>query len=120
LTRAEAIDRLRRALDEYAVGGIRTTLPFFREIVRDEEFVAGRLDTGFIPRFNQRRRGRAAGPKTSRLETDIAIIAAAVAYAQAQPKSTNHQPRQAGKWKTAGRALTLNRTPQKPAPQFDE
>ena len=56
LTRAEAIDRMRRALDEYAVGGIKTTLPFFREIVRDEEFVAGRLDTGFIPRFNERRR----------------------------------------------------------------
>src|SRR5262249_47220950 len=49
-TRAEAIDRLRRALDEYAVGGIKTTLPFFREIVRDEEFIAGQLDTGFIPR----------------------------------------------------------------------
>src|SRR6266404_6772380 len=45
-TRAEAIDRMRRALDEYAVGGIKTTLPFFREIVRDEEFIAGHLDTG--------------------------------------------------------------------------
>ena len=68
-TRAEAIDRLRRALDEYAVGGIKTTLPFFREIVRDEEFIAGRLDTGFISRFNERRErsrapascGRSAG-----------------------------------------------------------
>src|SRR6266550_910816 len=58
-TRAEAIDRMRRALDEYAVGGIKTTLPFFREIVRDEEFIAGHLDTGFISRFNQRRRERA-------------------------------------------------------------
>src|SRR6185295_7977608 len=37
-SRDEAIDRLRRALDEYEVGGIKTTLPFFREIVRDEEF----------------------------------------------------------------------------------
>src|SRR5216684_2052414 len=58
-TRGEAIDRLRRALDEYAVGGIKTTLPFFREIVRDEEFIAGRLDTGFISRFNERRGERA-------------------------------------------------------------
>src|SRR6195256_1065462 len=54
-TRAEASDRLRRALDEYAIGGIKTTLPFFRELVRDEEFIAGRLDTGFISRFNERR-----------------------------------------------------------------
>src|SRR6267142_3049632 len=57
-TRAEAIDRLRRALDEYVVGGIKTTLPFFRQIVRDEEFIAGHLDTGFISRFNERRAER--------------------------------------------------------------
>ena len=52
-TREEAIDRLRRALQEYEVGGIKTTLPFFREIVEDEEFIAGKLDTGFIERFNE-------------------------------------------------------------------
>src|SRR5205807_3307812 len=76
-TRAEAIDRLRRALDEYAVGGIKTTLPFFREIVRDEEFIAARLDTGFIPRFNERR--RVSGTKPEVLALDIAVIAAAIA-----------------------------------------
>src|SRR3712207_8244913 len=54
-TRLEAVERMRRALDEYTVGGIKTTLPFFREVMRDPEFVAGRLDTGFIPRFNERR-----------------------------------------------------------------
>src|SRR5205085_2800064 len=47
-TRAEAVERMRRALSEYAVGGIKTTLPFFREVMRDPEFVAGQLDTGFI------------------------------------------------------------------------
>ena len=70
-TREEAIDRLRRALDEYAVGGIKTTLPFFREIVRDAEFIEGRLDTGFIARFFERRaaksgargRGRDRAPR---------------------------------------------------------
>ncbi|HJZ78766.1 MAG TPA: ATP-grasp domain-containing protein, partial [Pyrinomonadaceae bacterium] len=110
-TRAEAIDRLRRALDEYAVGGIKTTLPFFREIVRDEEFIAGQLDTGFIPRFNERReRGRHAGatPAASR-QRDMAIIAAAIAYAAGQrPTRTNHQPQPSSKWKLAGRALMLN------------
>src|SRR6201989_2976862 len=54
-TRVQAIERMRPALWEYTVGGINTTLPFFREVMRDEEFVAGRLDTGFIPRFNERR-----------------------------------------------------------------
>src|SRR6185437_3642625 len=65
-TRAEAIDRLRRALDEYAVGGIKTTLPFFRDIVRDEEFIQAKLDTGFIPRFYERQeRGTGVTPLTA-------------------------------------------------------
>src|SRR5215217_5541842 len=59
-TRAEAIERMRRALDEYMVGGIKTTLPFFREVMRDAEFVAGRLDTSFISRFNERRAAAAS------------------------------------------------------------
>jgi acetyl-CoA carboxylase biotin carboxylase subunit len=118
-TREEAIERMRRALDEYAVGGIKTTLPFFREVMRDEEFVAGRLDTGFIPRFNERR-AAASNAKASAGEAsnvteanaeevvrrDMAVIAAALAYAEpardnAQAQ-TNHTP--PSRWKTAGRA----------------
>ena len=49
--RKQAIDRMHRALMEYSVGGIKTTLPFFREIVNDPEFIAGNLDTAFINRF---------------------------------------------------------------------
>ena len=114
-TRAQAIDRLRRALDEYAVGGIKTTLPFFREIVRDEEFIAGRLDTGFISRFNERRpRERphpAGGAQASSLQQDIAIIAAALAYARSQRKaSPEYQAGEQSKWKLAGREASLNST----------
>ena len=53
--RAEAIDRMRRALAEYEIGGIKTTLQFFRNVMEDAEFAAGDLDTGFIPRFFERR-----------------------------------------------------------------
>jgi acetyl-CoA carboxylase biotin carboxylase subunit len=115
-SREEAIDRLRRALDEYAVGGIKTTLPFFREIVRDEEFIAGRLDTGFIARFNERReRGHpAGGAQASSLLSDIAIIAAALAYARTQEKSSAaHAPLKQSKWKSAGRSAGLNREPKR-------
>ncbi|MFS8085684.1 MAG: hypothetical protein ACMG6H_08655, partial [Acidobacteriota bacterium] len=115
--RAEAIDRLRRALDEYAVAGIKTTLPFFREIVRDEEFISGRLDTGFIARFNERRHPErpkerphpAGGAQASSLQQDMAIIAAALAYVRAQRGgSPNHQQSEESKWKRAGRAAGLN------------
>jgi acetyl-CoA carboxylase biotin carboxylase subunit len=113
-TRVEAIDRLRRALDEFAVGGIKTTLPFFREIVRDEEFIAGHLDTGFIGRFNERRRERGHPVRIepeARTEQDVAIIAAALAYARAQRQlSTDYQPSDQSQWKLAGRAAGLRRT----------
>lgn len=120
-TRAEAIDRMRRALDEYAVAGIKTTLPFFREIVRDEEFIAGRLDTGFITRFNERLRERghpARSEREARTDRDIAIIAAALAYARAQRNgSPNNQPRELSKWKLAGRDAGLSRGANRSAPK---
>ena len=48
--RAEAMARLRRALGEYEIQGIRTNIPFFRRVLEHPDFVAGRLDTGFIDR----------------------------------------------------------------------
>ncbi len=46
--RAAAIERLRRALDETEIGGIQTTLPFDRFVVRHPAFLAGELTTGFV------------------------------------------------------------------------
>ncbi|HVG29075.1 MAG TPA: acetyl-CoA carboxylase biotin carboxylase subunit [Pyrinomonadaceae bacterium] len=113
-TRAEAVDRMRRALDEYAVGGIKTTLPFFREVVRDAEFIEGKLDTGFIPRFFARRddahaaRRDGAGEGAVEIASrDMAAVAAALAReAGAGASSSNHQPppQPQSRWKLAGRA----------------
>jgi acetyl-CoA carboxylase, biotin carboxylase subunit len=47
-TRSEALSRLRRALGEYRVAGVATTLPFFDQAVHDPAFVAGRYDTTFV------------------------------------------------------------------------
>ncbi len=49
--REAAIRRMRWALDEYVVEGIRTTVPFHRGILRHPEFVDGDLDTGFLERY---------------------------------------------------------------------
>ena len=48
--RDHALQRMRRALAEYQVRGIRTTIPFFQWILEDEDFKAGRFDTSFIDR----------------------------------------------------------------------
>jgi acetyl-CoA carboxylase biotin carboxylase subunit len=107
--RNEAIDRLRRALDEYAVGGIKTTLPFFREIVRDAEFIAGRLDTGFITRFNERRAAAQTDEAEETTARDMALIAAALDYFERQKTSTAHHAREEqSKWRLAGRAAMHN------------
>jgi acetyl-CoA carboxylase biotin carboxylase subunit len=50
-TRSSAIDRMRRALDEYYVTGIKTTVPFHAAIMRSGEFREGKYDTGFVERM---------------------------------------------------------------------
>ena len=100
--RSEAIDRMRRALMEYEIGGIKTTLPFFREIMDDEEFIAGNLDTGFIPRFNERKKAAEIDVATR----DMAMIAAALAYSKKQaaaPTAGNNGAATESRWVRAGR-----------------
>jgi len=50
-TRVNAIDRMRRALDEYYITGIKTTVPFHAAMMRDTDFREGNYDTGFIDRL---------------------------------------------------------------------
>lgn len=105
-TRQEAIERLRRALDEYEVGGITTTLPFFRELVRDREFIDGRLDTGFISRFNERQSAiQKAGPTVE--EKDMAIVAAAIEFVRRQNQRSAGDTATMSRWKMSGRTAAL-------------
>lgn len=47
-TREEAIERMLRALDEFIVVGIKTTIPFHKKLLRTEAFRSGKFDTGFL------------------------------------------------------------------------
>lgn len=49
-TREEAIKRMSRALDEYIIEGIKTTIPFHQKIMNNKEFIEGDIDTGFLER----------------------------------------------------------------------
>jgi acetyl-CoA carboxylase biotin carboxylase subunit len=49
--RAEAIGRMKRALEMFVIQGIKTSIPLQRRILADPEFAAGRLDTHFIERL---------------------------------------------------------------------
>ena len=46
--RAEAIAKMKRALDEFDIQGVDTTIPFQRKVLENERFVSGNFDTGFI------------------------------------------------------------------------
>ncbi len=97
--REEAISRSIRALREYRVRGIRTSIPFFSAILRDPDFVAGNYSTGFL--------------SPSRLEElcavsqtdEIATIAAALAQYERDTRparAASATPTQSA-WKRSGR-----------------
>ena len=50
-TRPEAIARMKRALGEFEIEGIKTTIPLHRRIMDDPNFVKGKYSTGFLERF---------------------------------------------------------------------
>ena len=47
-TRGQAIMRMKNALDEMRIGGLKTTIPFHRIALQDEQFIAGRHNTEFV------------------------------------------------------------------------
>ncbi len=49
-TREEAIKRMARALDEYIIEGIRTSIPFHQKIMANKDFMESNIDTGFLER----------------------------------------------------------------------
>lgn len=50
-TRAAAVQKLQTALHEFEVEGVATNIPFLRRLCAHPEWIEGRLDTGFVPRF---------------------------------------------------------------------
>ena len=52
-TREEARRRMYRALKEYVITGVKTTLPFYQELIEDEVFISGVFDTSFINTYKQ-------------------------------------------------------------------
>ena len=50
-TRDRAIAKMLRALDEFVIEGLKTTVPFHQQLLRDPRFVAGDFDTKFLERF---------------------------------------------------------------------
>ncbi len=103
-TRDEAIDRMRRALQEYHVEGIKSNVSFFREVLKDTDFRKGEFDTGFVEKWLSQRR---AQPNDELVSKDLAAIAAVVfdSVRTASPATVASRPESL--WKLDGRRRGL-------------
>ena len=53
-TREEAIAKMHRALSEYVIEGIKTTIPFHLKLMKDENFINGNYTTKFLESFEMK------------------------------------------------------------------
>jgi acetyl-CoA carboxylase biotin carboxylase subunit len=51
-TREECITKMQRALDEFIIEGIKTTIPFHKALMKDENFRSGNFHTGFLAMYD--------------------------------------------------------------------
>ncbi len=107
-TRGEAILRMRRALEEYRIIGVRTTLPFHQRILDSHRFLAGNFDTRFIEdRFSleEMEEGKETFPHIA------AIMATIAAHRQSQHAAQIVQrgQRDSSNWKWVGRYERMHR-----------
>ena len=115
--RGEAIERLRRALSEFVVKGIKTSIPFHQKVVHHPVFLEGRYDTGFIDQHLGG--GRAQAAAVASPDEDVAearrvafLMAAIAAYRRdkerAAATATSRPDAAAGAgWKHFGRRVQM-------------
>jgi acetyl-CoA carboxylase biotin carboxylase subunit len=95
-TRSDAIAKTLRAIDEYEITGVQTTLPFCAFVMKHDAFITGKFDTRFVELYFRPALLDSGG---SADEERIAAIVAAQATAPAK-QSENHSGEVSKKWKT--------------------
>ncbi len=118
-TRAHAILRMRRALEEYRIVGVHTNIPFHLAVLNSIDFQRGRVDTRFVERFMEHGwRAQRGGNGTAREYEEVAAIVGALVVDQkklaggavsTQADSPNGAERNGdgGNWRNAGRRQAL-------------
>jgi acetyl-CoA carboxylase biotin carboxylase subunit len=87
-SRQDAVARMTRALREYQVLGIRTTIPFFLWLMQEPDYLEGRYDTTYLDRVLAERRGDSFSRFTEDEQTLVAIAAGLDAYLRASRGGT--------------------------------
>ena len=107
-TREEAIDRLRRALHEYKITGIKTTIPFLSRILDVPDFINGRYNTHFVQDNEKLLR---PNKKSSKRLKEMVAIASFMNHLEniESIKNNKHCSPVDGKWKAFGRKRNVTR-----------
>jgi acetyl/propionyl-CoA carboxylase alpha subunit len=111
--RVEAIVRMRRALREYQIRGIKTNIPFHQWILRHPRFMAGNFNTGFIDEEYRYMRKEEILP-----HKDIALASAAIAALRREQERTvllvQRGAAEKSRWRDSGRKTSLRSIPGAP------
>ncbi len=107
-TRGQAILRMRRALAEYKIVGVKTNIPFHQNLLEQHRFIAGQFDTRFVEdRFSMEE-----AEEEKDVHPDVAaIIATLVAHQQAEKAAqiVQRNARDTSNWKWVGRWERMHR-----------
>lgn len=107
--RGEAIQRMKNALNEFVIVGIKTTIPFHKKIMEDEQFLKGDIHINFVDEKIER-----LMPKQALEEEEaaaiIAVLADYVERSETRAVIPKREPRAVSSWRLAGRTRRVSRT----------
>ena len=107
-SREETIARLRRALEEYSVTGIKTNTALFRRILVEPDFLRSEIHTKWLDELLKRPH---TAPDSNSRSADAAAIAAALWHVSHESSNAPNEPEKDSRWKMDGRHRQLDRTP---------
>ncbi len=107
-TRRESIARMRRALDEYLIEGIDTTVDFYKKIFREKDFVKGNIDTHYLEKHNiieSLGKAKKSQSEPTKQEKMLIITTAVSKYLESKGTLQNNK---VNPWIMAGRQEVMN------------
>ena len=87
--RTDAIDKMLRAIQDYQITGVETTLPFCSFVLKHEAFVSGKFDTGFIPKYFKPEMLNKSNTKEEEIASIFGAFMASKTHDNAKEQETN-------------------------------
>lgn len=100
-TRQEAIRKMRRAIEEYKITGVATTLDFCQFVMQHEAFISGKFDTGFVDHYFSAEKLQACAYSDD--YEKMAALMAGILFLEntpISPKVTSSERKSLGAWKS--------------------